>query len=73
MPTGSRKSPTKSGDPDRIILYRTTNSGEWRWTRRASGNNEIIGQSTEGYVNQRAALDNIERTQKQPYTIEVKS
>jgi len=26
-------------------------AGEWRWRLRASGNNEIIADSAEGYVN----------------------
>lgn len=63
---------TSEPRPDRIILYRETNTGDWRWTRRAAGNNEIVSASTQGYASEVSARENIERTQKQPYTIVVK-
>jgi hypothetical protein len=41
----------------------------WRWTRR-SGNNAIVGASTEAYRNEKDCFDNIQRTQLPPYILE---
>ena len=53
--------------PDKITLYRDA-SGEFRWTRQA-GNNEITGQSSEGYTDKDSARDNITSTQGGEFTL----
>ena len=44
---------------DKWQIY-TDNSGEWRW-RRTARNGNIVGASTEGYVNQNDCIDNAKR------------
>ena len=46
---------------DTILLQRDEKR-QWRWTRKAE-NGEIVGASTESYVNKADALANIEGTQ----------
>lgn len=53
---------------DEIRVYKDDN-GEIRWTRTNKGNHKIIGASTQGYNSVRAAMSNIKRTQKQPYSL----
>lgn len=43
-------------------------SSRFKWTRKTSTNHRIVGSSTEGYSRLKGALDNIDRTQKEPYT-----
>lgn len=50
-----------------LILIRKDAEGKWRWTRKTSTNHKIVGASTEGYTKQQGCLDNIERTQKEPF------
>ncbi len=49
----------ESAKKDTIVIYKD-NAGEWRWTRTAT-NREIVGASTEGYVNKSDCVDNANR------------
>lgn len=49
----------ESAKRDTIVIY-TDNAGEWRWTRTATNGN-IVGRSSEGYVNKSDCEDNANR------------
>ena len=49
------------GVPQDIWEIYRNNSGEWEWTRKAAGNYEIVGASTEGYVNKADCITNAQR------------
>lgn len=49
----------ESAKRDTIVIFED-NAGEWRWTRTAT-NGEIVGASTEGYVNKSDCEDNANR------------
>jgi hypothetical protein len=53
---------------DEITVYKTP-EGEVRWTRKTTTNYRIVGASTQGYNSLQAAMDNIDRTQKGPFTL----
>jgi uncharacterized protein YegP (UPF0339 family) len=42
----------------KLLIYKNTATGEWRWTLRAS-NGRIIGASSEGYRQRGKMLDNV--------------
>ena len=62
-------SPPKRGDAmsDKIEVYQDK-KGEYRWTRYAA-NHEIVGQSSEGYVDKDDLRANIDRTQGGEFTV----
>lgn len=49
-------------------IYRVTGK-EFRWVRKTTTNYRIIGASTQPYNSKKSALENIERTQKEPFTL----
>lgn len=62
--------------PDKITVYSldvhaVPPSTRVRWKRRSAYNGNLIAASTEGYARVRGAIDNIQRTQREPYLIEV--
>lgn len=57
-----------SRKPDEIRIYKNPD-GEIRWTRTTQTNHKIVGASTQGYNSVRAAMSNIKRTQKGPFTL----
>ena len=49
----------ESAKKDTLVIY-SDNAGEWRWTRTATNGN-IVGASTEGYINKSDCVDNANR------------
>ena len=43
--------------PDKVDFY-VDDAGEWRWTRYDTGNHQIVGGATEGYVNRGDCVEN---------------
>lgn len=53
-----------------IVRFYKDAAGDWRW-RRTADNGEIIGASTEGYVQLSHAVDNFTRLQKKTFELQV--
>lgn len=42
------------------VKYYKDKAGKWRW-RRTAANGEIVGSSTQGYLNKKDCIENFER------------